>query len=244
MNVCVTVAFVAAGARAHVNVRAAVRALLRVVHGGVDSNFRDALRRWRGNGVADGEIDGSAAGTDAPASVVGLAGVIDDAEGLNLAGAFAIEQVAGVDAVEEKGIRGVALAVGPNRRVAKAAIAAGPAWQLCVDARRHDGQAGKAAGGQRNRVDLRLIEHVAVGGVNCIQKGRGFDGDRLAHLADLQGGIYRRCAVGLHKNAWVFLRLVSRVDDGYRVVADGQIDQSVDAFCIGGGRARKAGLVL
>ncbi len=48
---------IAAGAGAHVDVRAAGRPLLRVIHGRVDTNFLQGLRRRRRDCVADGEID-------------------------------------------------------------------------------------------------------------------------------------------------------------------------------------------
>ena len=52
---------------------------------------------------------------------------------------------------------------------------AGAARQFRVDARREDGQAGEASGRQRNRFDLRLVEHVAVGGIDGVHQRHGLD---------------------------------------------------------------------
>ena len=58
-------------------------------------------------------------------------------------------------------LRRVALAVGPDGRVAQTGVGAGAAGQFGVDAGAMSGQAGKAAGGQRDGFNLRLVEHVA-----------------------------------------------------------------------------------
>ena len=93
--------------------------LLGVVHGSVYAKFFDGFGGGSGESLADGEIGGSGAlkGLGRRAGNAGGAadaGVVDDAGGSYLAGAFAVEEIAGVDAIEEKGVAGVALAVGPD----------------------------------------------------------------------------------------------------------------------------------
>ena len=126
---------IAAGAGAHVDVCAAGRPLLRVIHGRVDANFLQGLRRRRRNRVADGEIDRNGTLLHAGAGSAGTrrtASVIDDSLRLNLAGALAVEEIARVDTVNKKRIRRVALAVGPNRRITQTAVRARAARKFGV----------------------------------------------------------------------------------------------------------------
>ena len=66
-------------------------------------------------------------------------------------------------------------------------ICAGSAGQLGADAGGLHREAGKAAGGQRDGIDLRLIHHVAVGGVHGIHQRRGFHFDGLAGWPTFSG---------------------------------------------------------
>src|SRR5580704_8487576 len=116
MEIGAAVESVGAGGGAHVNVGAAGGTLLGVVHGSVHPKLFDRLRSGRGESLADGEIGGSGAlqrfGSGAgDACGAADAGVVDDAGRGHLAGAFAVEEIAGVDAVEEESVAGVALAV-------------------------------------------------------------------------------------------------------------------------------------
>jgi hypothetical protein len=63
----------------------------------------------------------------------------------------------------------MALAVGPDGRVAETAVRSGTAGEFGVNTGREDGKAGEAAGGQWDGVDLRLVEDVAVGGVDGVE---------------------------------------------------------------------------
>ena len=98
------VIFVGARGGAQVDMRARGRTLLRIVHRCVDPDFGNGFRRGRGNGVADREINRGRRLDDAAAAAgAGLhAGRVDDARRSHLAGALAIEQVAGVNAIQQK----------------------------------------------------------------------------------------------------------------------------------------------
>jgi hypothetical protein len=234
MDVGFAVKIVGAGGGAHVDVSAAGGTLLGVVHGGVDAKFLNGLRSGGGQSLADGEIHGTGtldrrSGGAGKAGGAADAGVIDDAGRSDGAGAFAVEEIAGVDAVEEKRVAGVALAVGPDRLIAEAVVDAGAAGEFGVDAGRQNGEAGEAAGGKWSGFDLRLFEDVAVGGVDGVEKGSGFDGDGGAGLADLQGDVDGGGAIGLHEDGGKILRLKAVVGEGEGVRADGEIDEIVAA---------------
>ena len=228
MDIGVAVESVAAGLGAHVQVRSGGRALLGVVHGGVDADFFNGLGSRAGNGVADGEIHRSAALDDAARSVVAAARVFNHAGRAYLAGALAVEKVAGVHAVQQKGVRGIALAVGPDGRIAQAGVDARAAVQLRADAGGKNGQPGKAAGRQRRQVDLRVVQNVAVGGVYRVHQRRGFHLDGFAGLADLQRGVHRSRAVGLDRDMLrsLHIEVVGRVSE--RIGADGQVHKAVN----------------
>ena len=72
------------------------------------------------------------------------------------------------------------------------------ARQLRVYARRKNRQSGKAACRQRNRLDLGLVQHVAVGGVHGIHQRNRLDADHGIHSTDLQLHVYGASAVALH----------------------------------------------
>jgi len=125
--------------------RAARCALLRVVHRRVDPYFLDRLRRGTGKSVADCQVDRSTRLNDAAGAAVANACAGRYPRRGDLAGALAIEEVAAVHTIQLKAVRCVALAVGPDRRIAQSAVRARAAGQLRVHARRKNGHAGKAA---------------------------------------------------------------------------------------------------
>ena len=141
MQIQRSVIVVGARGGAQVDVRAAGRALLCVIHRGVDAHLLDRFRGRRGKRIADGEIDRGAGLNNAAAARVAHAGAWSHARRGYLAGALAVEQVAGVDAIEQEAVAGVALAVGPDRGVAQAGVDAGSARQFSIDAGREDGHA-------------------------------------------------------------------------------------------------------
>ena len=181
----------------------------------------------------------------AAAAGAGLnAGAVDDARRRYLAGALAVEEVAGVDAVQEKAVRSVALAVGPDRRVAQAGVCAGSAAEFSADAAGLRGQAGKAARRQWHRFNLCLIENVADGGIDGIHQRRRFHFDRGGGLADLERRVYGRGAIGLHRDVLRLLQIVSVGLVRQRVGADRQVHQGVSSGSIGGGGTRQGRRLL
>ena len=80
MDIGLPVKVVGARGRAQVDVRAAGRPLLRVVHRGIHADLLDRLRSWRRDRVADREIDrGAATGSRRRAPAVADAGAVDHA---------------------------------------------------------------------------------------------------------------------------------------------------------------------
>src|SRR5580704_102004 len=115
-------------------------ALLRVVHRGIDADFGEHFGGWRGNRVADGEVNrGQGLNHTARAVGGGNAGAVDDARRWNLAGALAIEEIAGIDAIEKEAVRSVALPVGPDGGITETADRASAAGKFRIDAGREDG---------------------------------------------------------------------------------------------------------
>ena len=86
MHVGSAVNVVCAGRGAHVDVRTAGPALLRVIHRSVHAHFRNRFRSWRRNGFANRKINGSAAldrnGTESGSGAD--TSVIHDARGIDL----------------------------------------------------------------------------------------------------------------------------------------------------------------
>src|SRR5580658_3645225 len=129
MDIGAAVKIVGAGSGAHVDVSAAGGTLLGIVHGSIHAELFDGFRGGRRESLADSEIGRSAAlqGFSSGAGNTGgaaEAGVVHDASGSDLAGAFTVEKIAGVHAVEEEGVAGVALAVGPDGEIAQASVSA------------------------------------------------------------------------------------------------------------------------
>ncbi len=118
---------IGAGGSAHVDVGAAGGTLLRVVHGSVHAKFLNCFRGRGRQRLANGQIGRRRALNDlgGGAARAGHSGIVHNARGSHLAGALAVEQIAGVDAVQQKGIAGVALAVGPDRLIAQTAVGPG-----------------------------------------------------------------------------------------------------------------------
>jgi len=228
------VEIVGAGGGAHVDVGAAGGTLLGVVHGSVDAKFFDGIGRGSGESLADGEIGRGGAlerlgGSAGDAGGAADAGVVDDAGAGDLTGAFAVEEIAGVNPVEEECVAGVALAIRPDGEIAEAGVDARAAGEFGVDAGRENGDAGKAAGGKRNGLELGFLENVAVGGVDGVHQGAGFNGDGGADLADFEDGVDGGGAIGLHDDGWNSLGFEAVVGEGESVGADGKVYKIVAA---------------
>src|ERR1700674_5286674 len=114
MKVSAAVYVIRARSGAHVHVRTACRALLRIVHRSIHAKFLDRLRRGSRNGLSDRQINRRGALKWNRAEVAGLAypGVVYDSRGVYLAGAFTVKDVAGIHAIQQKTITGIALPVG------------------------------------------------------------------------------------------------------------------------------------
>src|SRR5208282_6134080 len=98
------------------------------------------------------------------------ASVVYNAGRGDLACALAVEQVAGIDAVQQEAVAGIALAIGPDRLVAETAVYARAAGQFGVYSGRKYGESGEAAGGQRDFLNLLLVHHITVGGVDRVHE--------------------------------------------------------------------------
>ena len=246
MDVGRSVILIGARRGAHVNMRARRGTLLRVVHRGVDPNFLEHLRRRRGNRVADGEVDRRQRLNHAARAGAGRnAGAVDHARRRHLAGALAVEQVAGIHAVEQKAVRSVALSVGPDGSVSQPADGAGAAGEFSIHAGGENRHSGKASRGQGHRFDLRRVEHIAVGGVHGIHQRRGVDFDGLALGGrDAQLGIHGGGAVGLHGDVRRLLDIEAVSGIGQRITADGKIHKGVISRSVGLRGARGRGVLI
>ena len=203
MDVKAAVGFVSAGSRAHVDVRAAGRSLLRIVHRSIHANFLNRFRSRCGQRLSDGQIRRCRGlnHPDARAGHQGDPGIVHNPGGSHLAGALAIEDVAGVHSIQQKTVAGVTLAIGPDRLVAQAGVGAAAAGKFRIDTGRKNGEPRKAARGQGNGLNLGLIKNVAVGGINGIHQRRFLlHRDRSADLPDFQRDVYRGGTIGLHQN--------------------------------------------
>src|SRR6202035_4038885 len=136
------------------------------------------------------------------AQVAGLAysGVVHDSGGVYLAGAFTVKDVAGIHAIQQKTITGIALPVGPHGLITQAGVGATAAGKLRVHARGKRGEPGKTTGREGNRFQLHRVEHIAVGSVHSVDQRRLNYGDRLRSLADLERLVQRHRAVRLYEN--------------------------------------------
>ena len=232
VNIGCAVKNIRAGGGAEIDVRAGCRTLLRVIHGSVHADFRDGLGRGRGDGVADGQVNGGSGLDDsATAAWAGLdAGRVDDARGGDLAGAFAVEEIAGVNAIQQKRIRSVALAIGPDGRVSETGVCAGSSAQLCGNPRGLGRKTGKTPGGQRHRFNLRFVHDVTYRGVHGVHQRRAFHFDGFAlGCGNFQLRIERCRAVGLHGDMGRLLNIEVLRRVGKRIGTDGQVHKRITA---------------
>ena len=155
-----------------------------------------------------------------PAPSLPLPVLDNHTRGRDLAGALAVEQVAGVDSVQQEAVAGIALTVGPDRSVAQAGVDAGAAGELGVYTGREDGDTRRAARRQRDGFDLRLIEHIAVGGVDSVEQGIDIDFNRISYCAHGQLTVQRYGSVGLHQDSGNTLGREALQREGYRVFAN------------------------
>ncbi len=170
---------------------------------------------------------------------------VDDAGGAYLAGALAVEEVGGIDAIEGEAVGGIALAVGPDGLVAEAGVCAGSAGEFRVDAGGEDGCAGEAAGGQRDGVDLRSIEDIADGGIDGVHERGGVDLNGFAlGCGDLELGGDGEGAVRLDVDVGGFLDVIAIGGEGKGIGADGEVDEAVLAFRVGLDGAGEGGLLI
>ena len=63
-----------------------------------------------------------------------------------MAGALAVEQIAGIDSIQKKRVAGVALAIGPDWLIAQAGVRAGAIWQFRIHTGRENGQPRETSG--------------------------------------------------------------------------------------------------
>jgi len=245
MAVELSVNVIRAGGRAHIDVGAAGRSLLGIVHRSVHPDFLNGLWSRRGNRFTNRQINGRAAlnGKRAQGRRSADAGFIHNSRGCHLARGLAIEHVFGIDAVEEERIARVALAVSPHRLVAQTSVRSSSGGELLVHPGRQQGQARERTRREGNRVDFGLVHHVAVRGVHGVDQRRFNDADRVRHFADIQSGVHGSRAIGLDLNRRNAQRLKTRVGDRHRVSADRQIYEVVgtNVRCLD--RARELGLV-
>ena len=189
-----------------------------------------SLRGRAGKSIADGQVDRRAGLNHTAGAAVANTRAGDHARGCNLAGALAVEQVAAVDAIQQEAVAGIALTVGPDRGVAQAGVDPGAARQFRIDAGREDGYTGKAAGGQRDRFDLRPIENIAIGGVDRVEQRIHVDFHGVSHGAHFKLRRKRDGAVGLHQDSRVTLGRKTFQGEGHGVFADRQIVEGVRAL--------------
>src|ERR1017187_861712 len=111
MDIATAVNRIRAGGGAHVDMSAARRALLCIVHRSVDAKFSNRFRSGRRQCLADGQVDCRRAlnWSGAGAGSIGDASVVYNASRGNLACTLAVKQIAGVDAIEQETIAGIAL---------------------------------------------------------------------------------------------------------------------------------------
>ena len=206
---------------------AAGRTLLRVVHRSIHADFFQSFRCGCRNRVADCEVDRRRALLHATAARVADASVIHHASRTHLARRLAVEQVAAVDAVELEGVRCIALAIGPDRRIAEPGVNTRTAGQFSIHAGRHDRNARKAAGWQRNRLKLGLVQNVAVGRIDGVHQWARIDRHGIGHCARLQVRGQRDGAVGLYLDRRKFFDREAIMLERDRIGPDRQIWEGI-----------------
>ena len=187
-----------------------------VIHRSVDAKFLNGLRCGRRQRLTNGQIGRrrSLNYFRSGAAGAGDSGVVDDAGGSDRARGLAIEQIAGVDAVEQKCVAGVALTVGPYRLIAESRVGTGSGGQFGVYSWRKNGEAGEAAGGQRDGINLVRFEDVTVGGVDGVHQRRGLNFYDRPDLADGQRRIDGGCTIGLNGDGRYLLGFETFVSEG------------------------------
>ena len=238
-NVETSVIIIRTGGGTHINVSATAGSLLRVVHRSVDAKLFDRLWSGTGKSLTYCKINGSGGLNDAAGGLIARAGVVDDACGRDLAGALAVEKIAGVDAVEQKCVASVALSVGPDGLAAQSTVDASASGEFGIDAGRQYRETSEAASGQRHGLNLGFFEDVAVRCIHSIEQRRRFNRDGGTHLADFWSDVDGGGAVGLHGDRGKLLRLKSVVRKGQGVGPDGEINEIVAASVAGLLRARE-----
>jgi len=245
VNVSAAVNGIGAGGGAHVDVRAAGGSLLRIVHRGIDAEFLNRLRCRSRQCLPDGQIRRRRGLNYFRGSVGGIrnAGIVHDARGTHRTRGLAIKQIAGVDAIEQKSVAGIALAVGPDRLITESGVGAGAFGQFRIDSGRKNGEAREAAGRQWDVLNLILFEDVAVRRVDRIHQRVGLHFDDRAYLADRQRHVDGCRAIRLHGNRRYLLGLESVMSERQRIRADRKIDEVVAAVGVGLEAAGQLGLV-
>ena len=147
VNISAAVKRVGAGDGAHIDVSAAGGSLLRVIHGRVDVKLLNRFRRRRRQSLADRQIRRCRALDDfrCGAAGTGDASIVHYSRRGHLAGALAVEQIAGIDTVQQECVAGVALAIGPDRLIPQSRVYAGSVRQFRVHARRKNRQSRETA---------------------------------------------------------------------------------------------------
>ena len=92
-------------------------------------------------------------------------------------------------------------------------------------------------------MNLRVFQHVAVGGVDRVHHGRSLDVNGRPHLADFQSHVQGCGSIGLHEDRGQSLGLEPVMGDGDGVGADGQVDEIVGAIAVCFLGTRELGLV-
>ena len=112
---------VGAGRGVHVDLSTAGGSLLGVVHGSIHAELLCELRRRRGEAVSVGTVDRAAHGVLTAGGLIRANVEVDALRGRS-ARALAVEEVGRVDAIHLESVVRVALAVGPDRLVAKTGV--------------------------------------------------------------------------------------------------------------------------
>ncbi len=108
--------------------------------------------------------------------------------------------------LSREAVGGIALAIGPDRRVAEAGVGAGAAGEFRIDAGRRIARPVKLPVASGTASICVRVHHVAVGGIDGVHQRSGFHFDGLAGLAHLELRIHRGGAIGLHRDVLRLLR--------------------------------------
>ena len=154
-----------------------------------------------------------------PGVAVGvLAGVENGAVVGDTARRFAVEEIVGLDAVDDEAVAGVALTIGEDVLIAEAGVGARAGEEVGVDAGAQKRELREAAGAERSAFDEFGAERVAVGGVGLVQERRAGNGDAGADFAGLERAV-DRCGDAADDGDLIVhfgLESVAREGDGIR----------------------------